>query len=508
MELFSVTFIAFLLAVLGVYYLLPRAVRPAWLLVCSYAFYLYDLANWGFVLLLASASLITWLVGLLLEKAQALWQRRALLAVALAACLLPLGYYKYAGFFARAAASVLNLFGGSYAAPQFRLVLPLGISYFTFAALGYVFDQYARKYPAEKNPLYYALFVSFFPCIVTGPIERADRMLPQLRQPMRFDYDTFTGGVFRILYGFFKKLVLAGILAERFTSVWQTPQDYPGPTVALAALLFTAYLYFDFSSCSDIAIGAGACLGITVSENFRRPLASPTFKMLWDNWHMSLTGWLEDYIFTPVAWSGWEHHVPGLKKRYADGGHPTVIALFVTYLVSGFWHGASWNYILWGLLNGVFLYIGNVTRKKRKKLNKKNPFFTVRALAPLRRCCQTGFTYLLFSFTLVLFWVDLYAQGGLTASLAVYARIFTDGWGQLAAILPSQMVLLGVTAEAVLVLLAGVLLTNFLEMPQTPVNVTIRKVPIYLRWPLYYLLIAAILFYGAFGQSAFIYQQY
>lgn len=507
MKLFSVVFIAFLLGVLGVYYLLPKILRPAWLLVCSYAFYLYDLAHIGFVLLLACATAVTWAAGLLLEAARPRWLRRIITLAAAAACLIPLGYYKYAGFFAGVAESISKAFGGSYTARPFDLALPLGISYFTFTALGYVLDVMANKYPAEKNPLYYALFVSFFPCIVTGPIERADHMLPQLRRPAAFDYNTFTGGVFRILYGFFKKLVLAGVLADLMELVWKYPMRYSGPVLAAAALLFTAELYFDFSASSDIAIGAGACFGFTITENFRRPLASPTFKGLWDTWHMSLTQWLEDYVFTPVAWGGWEQKLPGLRRLYAES-HPTVIALFVTYLVSGFWHGASWNYIVWGLLNGAFLFIGNLTRKKRKKLNKKNPFFTVRALAPLRRCFQTGFTYLLFSFTLVLFWVDLYAHGDLAAAFAVYQRIFTDGWGQLAAAFVPQMSVLGFTPELCIVLTAGALLTNFLEMPKTPVNVSIRRVPIFLRWPLYYLLTAAILLYGAFGQSAFIYQQY
>jgi alginate O-acetyltransferase complex protein AlgI len=506
MELFSVTFLAFLLGALGIYYLLPKIVRPFWLLICSYVFYLYDLAHIGFVALLASATLITWLAGLLLSYAQKTWLRRLIAFAAALACLIPLGYFKYAGFFTGVAQSISRAFGGQYTAPSLDLALPLGISYFTFAALGYVFDQYGRRYAPEKNPLYYALFVSFFPCIVTGPIERANHMLPQLRSRVAFDYNTFAGGVFRILYGFFKKLVMAGIIAKLLETVWKNPESYSGPILVIAGLLFTAELYFDFSSCSDIAIGAGACFGFTVMENFRRPLAAPSFKVLWDNWHISLTSWLEDYIFEPLAWNGWEKHIPLLGKKL-EGTHPTVAALFLTYLVSGFWHGASWNYILWGLLNGLFLFIGNITRKKRKKLNKKNPLFTVRALAPLRRCLQTGFTYCLFSFTLVFFWVDLYAGGDVAAAFRVYGRMFADGWGQLAASL-SALSVLGVTLELCVVLLAGVLLTNLIEMAKTPVNVMIRKVPIWLRWPLYYVLAAAILFYGAFGQSAFIYQQY
>lgn len=501
MTLFSVTFIAFLLGALAVYYLLPRLVRPIWLLACSYGFYLYDLAHIGFVGLLISATVCTWLAGLALSAARPVWLRRLILLAGAAACLIPLGWFKYGNFFR-------SIFSGGKAAPL-DLALPLGISYFTFQALGYLLDCYGKKYPPEKNPVYYALFVSFFPCIVSGPIERADHMLPQLRQLPRFDYDTFTGGVFRILYGFFKKLVMAGIIGGWIETVLKNPDSYTGPLLAVAALLFTAQLYFDFSASSDIAIGAGACFGIQVTENFRRPLAAPTFKQLWDTWHMSLTSWLEDYVFTPLAWSGWERHIPVLGKKIQ--GHPTVAALFLTYLVSGLWHGASWNYIVWGFLNGLFLFIGNTTRKKRKKLNKKNPFFTVKALAPLRRAAQTGFTYFLFSFTLVLFWVDLYAGGGVAVALGVYGRLFTTGWSTLFAAFGdflASLSVLGVTAELCLVLLAGVLLTNFMEMPKTPVHVTVRRIPIYLRWPLYYLLLAAILFYGAFGQSAFIYQQY
>lgn len=509
MELFSVTFLIFLGGALLIYYLLPKIARPLWLLVCSYAFYLYGLAHVGYVALLASATLITWGAALALDHTQRRWLRRLLLALAAAACLVPLGYFKYTGFFRQVAAELAGLAGFSLKTGAFDVVLPLGISYFTFQALGYVFDVYGGKYRAERNPLYYALFVSFFPCIVTGPIGRGGEMLPQLRRRTAFDYNTFTGGVFRILYGFFKKLVIAGLLAGLIENVLTYPMKYSGPTLVVAALLFTAELYFDFSSCSDIAIGAGACFGITVRENFHRPLAAPSFKKLWDCWHMSLTSWLEDYIFEPLAWSGWEKHLPGIGKKLQ--GHPTTAALFLTYLVSGFWHGASWNYILWGLLNGLFLYIGSATRKKRKKLNRHNPFFTVPWLAPIRRIFQTSFTYCLFSFTLVFFWVDLYAGGDVSAALAVYARMFTNGWAALrvsSADFLAGLTTLGFTPETLLVLLAAILLANLLETAEQPLNIAIRRVPIWLRWPLYYVLMAAILFYGAFGQSAFIYQAY
>ena len=493
MGLTSVTFIFFLLAVCLLYYIMPRAVRSFWLLACSYLFYLYNPANLWLVGLLLGATLATWAAALAVEMLQAVWARRIFLILGMAVCLGSLLFFKYASFFAGITQDLLAVFGVAFYPPVLDFAVPLGISYFTFQALGYLFDVYKRKYAAEKNVLYYALFVSFFPCIVQGPILRADKMLGQLRTMPAFDYNTFSGGAFRILLGFFKKLVLADTIGSIISPVFKNYTLYSGPVLAVASLAFAYQLYCDFSAGCDIAIGASACLGLEVTENFRRPLAAATFTDLWRRWHISLTSWLRDYIYIPLG---------GNRK----GKVRTYVNSLTVFLVSGIWHGASWNYVLWGFLNGVLLSIGKATAPLREKLNVKNPFFTVKALRPFKRVVQTCFTYSLFSACLVFFCVDLYG-GNIATAFSYFGQMFT-GWGAGAAALCSTYAVLGLNWVTALVLGAGILCTDLRELPDAPVHRTIRKVPIYVRWPLYYALALSILFFGAFGQSAFIYQAY
>ena len=495
MDFNTLVFLGFLAVVTALYYLVPRPAKPYFLLAASYVFYLYKPENAALVVLLIGATVITWAAALAIDRLKNAWARRGFLLLALAACLGSLGFFKYANFFSEIGASIGALFGGSGTPKVFDLVAPLGLSYFTFQSLGYVIDVYLHQTTAEKNPLKYALFVSFFPCIFTGPIERKDHLMAQIDDPKPFDYDRVAGGAFRILWGYVKKMVIADNIGLFVKAVYSAPGSQSGPALLAASLLFSYQIYMDFSGCCDIAIGAGRMLGFDLLENFNRPFAAKTYTELWNRWHMSLTNWFRDYIFTPLSFynrglSGWLGKVQGWFN------------VFIIFPISGLWHGASWGYVVWGVLNGLILVFGKATAKKRRKLAKKNPLYRNEHFKNgWQRCC----VYLLFTACLVFFAADLY--GGTVG--AVFSGMFRS-WGTLFTdfgAVAASFSALGLTLKTLVML---VLTSTVVERVESrgPVADWVRQKPAALRWALYYGLCLVLLFFGAFGQSAFIYQQY
>lgn len=475
MDFNSLVYLGFFCAVAAVNYLLPKAARPWLLLVASYAFYLYDPRNAQLVALLLSATLITWACGLALERLTNPWVRRLFLCLSFLTCMGVLFFYKYYDFFGEALL-------GSHFTPL-KLAAPLGLSYFTFASLGYAVDQYQGKYPPEKNLFRYALFVSFFPAIVTGPIEQGDHLLPQLKAPRPFDYDRCAGGLFRMLWGYVKTMVIAEAVSPYVRQVYSHPADYAGPYLAAAAVLFSLYLYMNFSGCCDLAIGSARILGYDLLENFESPFLSPTFRELWRRWHMSLTGWFRRYLYVPLGGSR-----KGLFRHCMN--------LLLVFLFSGLWHGADWGYLWWGLASGLLSVAGLLFDKALKRPKNPQPLpLPLRVLQVLR-------TYLLFSLVFVFFACALYGS----SPAVMFAGMFKDWSGALPG-LASGFVAAGLDAASARVALIG---AAFVFACEALGNVSqwVRKLPFWVRWPLYYLLCLSILFFGAFGQSAYIYQQY
>lgn len=490
MNFITLAFFIFLAVAALVHYILPRIARAAWLLCCSYVFYLYDPANAGYLVLLCAATLVTWGAGLVLERVQRPAARKAVLAVCVAVCIGSLGFYKYAGMVTQWLNGLWGLFGqkDAFTAPSFAV--PLGISYFSFMALGYAIDVYRGK-PAEHNVVHYALFVSFFPCIVTGPIERGEHILPQLASPAPFEYGRFCGGMFRILWGLFKKLVVADNIGVIVASVYGsvTQEAYTGPVFLLASVLFAYQLYCDFSACTDIAIGAGEMFGIRLMENFHRPLAAHSFTDLWRRWHISLTNWFRDYLYIPLG---------GNRK----GKFRQYLNQIIVFLTSGLWHGASLTFVVWGLLNGIYMCIGKATAPWRRKMEKYNPLYCTR---PTRAFFKVVCTYLLFTSCIVFFRAASFEDAAW-----VYSHLFT-GWGAIFTDFEAfreVLVTIGFDLKMTLTLLVGLAFTEGLEAFGVPMHEFIRRYPLVLRWLLYYALAGMILFCGAFGKSAFIYQNF
>ena len=352
----SVGFLIFLPVTVLVNYILPKKIRWVWLLAASYFFYM----SWRpeMALLILSVTLVAYFAGLAAghfnEKGN---KTGAHLAVA-AACVLCIGalmFFKYFAFIMENVDRIVSG-GGTLNIPD--IILPVGISFYTFQAMGYVIDVARGRLAAEKHVGYFALFVSFFPQLVAGPIEKAEVLLPQLRSPEKPSLDNVYSGLGRILIGFFKKIAVADMLAGPVNAIFADPSAAGSALTALGAVLFAVQIFCDFSGYTDIATGAAALLGVRLSKNFDRPYASLTLGDFWRRWHISLSGWFRDYVYIPLG---------GSKK----GSVRTAVNLLIIFLLSGLWHGAAWHFVVWGLLHGLLVVIGRFTLEPRNRFWKK-----------------------------------------------------------------------------------------------------------------------------------------
>ena len=493
----------------------PTRLRPYWLLLASYGYYCYQPANRQLVFFLLFATLVSWLAGILLRSKHSA-VRRAVLWGSILLCLSPLVVFKQYSFFYQLVHSTR---------PD-KLLYPLGISYFTFQSLGYVIDRYRRKYPAEKNLLHYALYVSFFPCIFTGPIERYDHLMPQLKARPAFHYNDVAGGAFRMLWGYCKKMVLADHLAVFVLSYYSgSAKGASGPMAAAAAVCFALQLYLDFSGCCDMAIGGARMMGFHLKENFNNPFLATSYADLWRRWHMSLTGWFRDYVYISLG---------GNRKGLPRWALNTLIV----FGVSGIWHGLDWGYLLWGLACGALLVVEQLPAKLRKQKAAAVPAPVPAAVgAPAEVAAsaapapeappharharhaarlQTGpsalcmvwlrriLVFTEFSLCFILFAQALYTSGN---SAAGFSILFT-GWNAAGfAALSSAWQAAQLTGAVSVVLMAGIFIVFAVES-RGDVAQWIRRRNFAVRWVLYYVLLLTILFFGVFGKSDFIYQNY
>lgn len=305
------------------------------LLIISYGLYLQWSVFFGLVLMFVSMT--TYLGALAISKKPQF--RKTLIWGSVILTLLPLLTFKYFNFITLSGASVLQWIGIDAAAPQFSWVVPLGLSFYTFQALGYLWDVYRKKISAESNLLNYLLFVAFFPQILCGPISKADSLLPQLRNPRIFSYSQGVSGLKFILWGLFLKVVVADRLGLYVDTIYADYNIYSGTSSIIAAIFYSLQIYGDFSGYSFIAVGVARLLGIDLIINFRRPIFAQSVSDFWKRWNISLTKWLTDYIYIPL----------GGSRR---GKLRTYLNIMITFLVSGIWHGANWTFIFWGILHG------------------------------------------------------------------------------------------------------------------------------------------------------------
>lgn len=363
----SIHFMIFFPVVVGIYFLIPRKARYIWLLVSSYYFYM----SWNpeYALLIACSTLVTYVSGRQLASLKKVPQspktavcQKWVVALCLAVNLGILVFFKYSDFILNNFNHMLGILGVSQVRRKFDILLPVGISFYTFQALGYTIDVYRGKVEAEKNLLRYALFVSFFPQLVAGPIERSGNLIAQLNhvEDIRlWNYERITGGAVLMLWGLFQKMVIADRAALFVDTVYNGYWRYGSIELILATVLFAVQIYCDFSSYSLIAVGAARVMGIRLMENFDTPYFACSIRDFWRRWHISLSTWLKDYLYIPLG----GNRCGRLRSQ---------INLMITFLVSGLWHGASWHFVVWGGLHGVYQIAGSQTRALRKRLYEKS----------------------------------------------------------------------------------------------------------------------------------------
>lgn len=470
----SLQYALFLFLVVILYFVLPQKARWVFLLAASYFFYM----SWDprYALLLLFSTVITYFSALLLHRAQNHRQKVFWLVACLIVNLGILFVFKYFNFFNETLAEVIRLFGVRYQPLTLSLVLPVGISFYTFQTLGYLIDVYKGKSEPERNFGKYALFVSFFPQIAAGPIGRFESLRPQFDKKHPFDTGRIRSGLLLIGQGLVKKLVIADRLAILVNAVYDSPADHNGIHFAIATVFFSIQIYCDFSGYTDIAIGSARLLGINLMENFRRPYLGTSVAGFWKRWHISLTSWFRDYLYIPLG---------GNRKRHLTN-------ILIVFLASGLWHGASLTFVIWGFLNGVYQVLGIITKKYTDKVKS------------LLKISDSSVLFINFkrltTFALVAFsWIFFRAASFGDLKL-ILARLFTWNASFFANFNTKG---LGMQKSELVVSFIAVLLLAVYELIQEKLSVgaVLRRRPVVIRWAVYLAVIAVIILFGVYGDA-------
>jgi len=478
---------------------LSNALSQIFLLAASLFFYGYW--NPAYLGLIVISVTVTWVSGLLMEGRD-VQKKRLILAGSLVINLGILFFFKYYHF---AIDSIRFFARDRITFPSFNVLLPVGISFYTFQALGYSIDVYYGKVRAERNFITYALFVTFFPQLVAGPIERTGNLLPQFKVNHEFDYDRVTSGLRLAAWGMFKKVVIADRLAIYVNGVFGNPSVYPSASLALAVFFFAFQIYCDFSGYSDIAIGCARVLGFNLMSNFRQPYFSHSITEFWRRWHISLSTWLKDYLYIPLGGNR-----KGEVRRY--------INLLITFLISGLWHGAAWHFVVWGAFHGIFQVIGRSTALFRNTICLK---VGLSEESRLRKTIQVCVTFALVCFAWVFFRANTITDAflitaklaQLPAELVGYVRGISQNGiigtvrdtFQMGIDVANPIQGFGLTNLGLSGIFIAILLINDVLMRKTPDETILRQKPLVLRWAGYYALILTILLSWNAESSQFIY---
>jgi alginate O-acetyltransferase complex protein AlgI len=489
----SIEFLVYFTIVVVIHFSLPTRYRWIWLLIASYYFYACVKPVYG--LLLITCTLINYVAGILIARSEQRMARKVYLVFGITGSLVLLIFAKYFNFLNDALRTTFNLGNVPYNMPDFPLLLPLGISFYTLQSLSYTIDVYRKDRPVERHFGIFALYVSFFPLLLSGPIERSTRLLPQFCKATVFDYDRITSGLRLMLWGFFQKVVIADRLAVVVNQVYNNPSDYQGIPLLIATVFFTFQVYCDFAGYSHIAIGAARVMGYEVMSNFAGPYFSKSMPEFWRRWHIALSSWFRDYVYIPLGGNR-----RGKAKQYLN--------LFTVFIVSGLWHGANWTYILWGVLHGFYMLCSLWLAKFRLVASDR--------LRLTRYPVAMKFTSVIFTFTLVSFaWIFFRAN---TLADAFYIAthlhinvldfvIRIPELGQGKGLIGGDLGL----SKLEFILAAGLLcmlgLVHWMQRRYS-LEILILKQPVWIRWPVYYCFIFITLLLAKPGTQEFIYMKF
>ena len=484
----SFSFLLFFPIVALVYFFIPQKVKYLWLLLASYYFYM----SWNpkYAILIFMSTAITFLSGILIDRGKTAAAKKWAVFGSFAINLAILFFFKYFYFTVDNINAVRQFLNLSLFTPKFDIILPVGISFYTFQALSYTVDVYRGDVKPEKNFFRYALFVSFFPQLVAGPIERSKNLLSQVNEEHNFDYLRVRKGLVTMLWGFFLKLVIADRAAVLVNTVYDNISAFTGAQITVATICFAVQIYCDFASYSIIALGAAEVMGFKLMQNFKRPYFAVSISDFWHRWHISLSSWFRDYLYIPLGGSR-----KGRIRKYLN--------IMVVFLVSGLWHGASWHFVLWGAIHGVYQIIGGITKKARQRLWG---FLRMGEKNPVHLLISRAVTFLLVCFAWIFF-----RSGDLREAVEAIRRIFTAfKWESV-----KKITDLGIDFANLIVLLAAILILFAVSLCTEKDEKALQgaeKLIFPIRWAVYLLLIFAVLIFGVYGTgfeaSQFIYFQF
>ena len=488
----SLQFLIFFPLIVAFYFSLPHWFRWILLLVASYYFYMCWKAE--YLILIVVSTLIDYYAGVMMGKTGDKRKRKKYLILSLFSNLGLLFAFKYFNFFNESARALFNHLNIFYNVPAFNVLLPVGISFYTFQTMSYSIDVYRGDKEPERNLGIFALYVAFFPQLVAGPIERSTRLMPQFFEKKKFEYQRVCDGLKLMLWGFFKKVVIADRLAVFVNQVYSAPTEYTGMPLLVATYFFAFQIYCDFSGYSDIAIGSAQVLGYDLMDNFNRPYFSKSIAEFWKRWHISLSSWFRDYLYIPLGGNR------VAKWRW-------YVNLITVFLVSGLWHGASWTFVVWGGLHGFYLMFSIVTEKARKAVAR---FFFIDTVPELQAFLKMFITFHLVLFAWMFFranslsdalyicthWLPACSIQGLKA----YCDTWFSYWGSWGYLMKSEFLLS----------IFCILFMEFIHLIQRHESIRhmLAQRPRWYRWAIYYGIIVLILIFGEFTKQQFIYFQF
>ncbi|MEG1381922.1 MAG: MBOAT family O-acyltransferase [Ruthenibacterium sp.] len=512
MTLTSVGYLLFFAVVAVCYYLVPKRAQNAVLLLGSLCFYGFGLPKSGALWLrllplfiLISSTVFTFVMGKIIADSTEK-KRRIATASSIFICVLVLAVFKYYNFFVP---SVLGF--TSFA----KLALPLGISFYTFASISYLVDVSRGDMPAATDFVAFAVFVSFFATITSGPICRAQKLLPQLAAPRNFDEKRTVDALRLALFGFFKQIAIANVLGLYVNQIFEHLDKYTGFTLTFAAFLYAIQLYFEFAGYSDIARASALLLGIDIPVNFKTPYFATNFSGFWSRWHISLSTWLQDYIFMPLVWGRWTSHLPLIGKKITNP--PMISSVALVFIISGFWHGNTLPFVLWGCLQAVYRVGEELLHKWYKKPQKKPKF--------LLRAFKTVCVFILWAESLVFFRIGLLPNGTAHMCLQTLAKqlrgvsfsaFLTDTFGAIqSGFYVKPFMVAGYCAFILIVLSIG-FYTDWLQcfrQKDKHISLQVATLKPLARWGVYYgltlLIFAAFIMQsGGFGTVSFAYANF
>lgn len=470
----SVDFALFFSVVFALYWGAPKSLRNHVLLAASYVF--YGRWDWRFLLLLIASSAVDFAVGLGLGRTTDAGRRKLLLAVSIIVNVGLLGFFKYANFFLDNLAAAFTFFGAAAPIRGLEIVLPVGISFYTFQKLSYTIDVYRQKVPPSRDLLQFCTYVAFFPLLLSGPIERATNLLRQLGEPKDFEYERGADGLRQIAWGLFKKVVIADNCAEIVNASFNAnPGDQSGSTLLLAAVLYGVQIYGDFSGYSDMAIGTARLLGLDLIQNFAYPYFSRDIAEFWRRWHISLTSWFRDYLYIPLGGNRGSR----LSK---------IRNVMIIFLVSGFWHGASWTFIIWGFLHALFFLPLLLRDQNRRHIDD-----IVGALPTLAELGRMVMTFALVDVAWIFFRAETFA-----GALAFIAGMVDPSLFSKPDVIPLK----------VLALVMGMFAIEWLNRRKLHgLALADWSLPTFARWTGYVVLVSLIVYFGGTSET-FIYFQF